>query len=93
MMELLTLVGEKWGSSQDETYLSTCSLIEFSNEASMFHSEISKTAFCQHIRIFVVFSASPERSDLLRTVCGRTAPVCGKPVELSKMLGCELGIY
>jgi hypothetical protein len=54
-MALLSLEGGGggWrGSSQDERYLSSCtfysllcSSIEFSNEASLFHSEISKTVF------------------------------------------------
>jgi hypothetical protein len=80
-MALLSSVGEKWGSSQDERHLSSCTFhfllcspIVFSNEASKFYSEISKTVSCQHISIFVLFSASPKHSDLLRTACGHTVP-------------------
>jgi hypothetical protein len=50
------------------------SFTEFSNEVSMFHSEISKSAFCQCIRIFILFSLFIQAFNFLRTVCDHIVP-------------------
>jgi hypothetical protein len=45
---------------------------EFSNEATMFHSEINKTVFASVSGFRSFLSTLPKLSDLLRPLCGRT---------------------
>jgi hypothetical protein len=70
-----------------------CSSIEFGNEASMFHSKISKTIFYQHIRIFVLFFHFTYAFRFVKNCLWPHCPeVCANTVEVSKQ-GCELGVY